>query len=1137
MKKVVILLVSIILFNCELNAQLQATLYGMTNIGGFSNSGVIFSTPTGSTTTIANYSFPYADGGTPYYTHLYKANNGKYYGVTNLQGSNYYGVFFEYDYPTNYYKKIIDFNGVINGKDPMGSVMQASNGKIYGTTRAGGTFSAGTIFEYDINTTTLTKVFDFNMTSTGSFPTGNLIESVNGKLYGIAAWNGSNSSGTIFEYNTSNNTFTKKIDLTSWSGSQPAGSLIEANNGLMYFLATFGGTNNIGAVVEYNPTLNILTKKSDLTTTSGNKPFGSFIQASNGKLYGLTSEGGTNNFGTIIEYDFNTNTLTKIFDFDGTNTGGAPKGSLIQLSNGKLYGMTYMGGSNNFGTIFSYDYNSSTFTKLFDFNSSIGSGKNPNGSLTADQSGYLLGLTGYGGLTNDGVLFDFNINTLTYRKKFDFMNKYNGFNCGGSLISYTNNVIIGQAIGGGNYNKGTLFEFDANNNLFTKKVDFDGINNGQGPRGALVSYSNGLYYGVTELGGTYSVGTIFSYSASSGTLIKKIDFDGTLIGKNPNSTMVQGNNGLLYGVTASGGNNNDGVIYEYNPNTNMVVKKLDFQSSTTGQYPQARMCLASNGKLYGTTLSGGAFNSGVLFEYNYGLNTYTPLVSFNGTLTGYGPMGELIEAPNGKLYGLTYNGGVNYGGVIFEYDFNSNTYTKKIDFINSIPNPWNPQGAGFRLGSNGKLYATTSIGGTSGFGTVIEYDYINNIMVKKSDFIGTNGNYPMQRGNLLELNICPQLTATMTLNGNVACNSIPTGSATINAYGGSNLTYSWIPSGNTNSLATNLTAGNHTCIVINGCSNSITKTITITQPPSITLIASSNTNIICPNTQVVLSSTASGGTGILSYSWSTGQNIATISATPNVNTIYTVTVKDLNNCLKTGTVFVQTYPSQSLSLNSGTICQGDPFTLIASGNSVSYTYCCGGPIVYPSSTTIYTVEGTDVNGCIAKATNNVTIFALPNVNVNFNKSILCLGETVTVTASGAQTYTWSNSSIGSQIIVAPPLGTTTYSAWGKGNNGCVGVGSNFIYVSSCTNINENIFDKDLIVFPNPAKNALYIKFNTRIDYPINCYVYDLKGKLVIDQKINKEDDYINLSNLNKGLYIVRFVNESDVFLKRKFIKE
>ena len=121
----------------------------------------------------------------------------------------------------------------------------------------------------------------------------------------------------------------------------------------------------------------------------GVHPSGSLVQASNGKLYGMTSSGdAANNYaGVIFSFDPSTSIYTKLIDFDGTN-GRNPNGSLIQASDGKLYGMTNLGGSSGVGVIFSFDPSSSTYTKLKDFNNADGA--SPEGSLIQASDGNLL---------------------------------------------------------------------------------------------------------------------------------------------------------------------------------------------------------------------------------------------------------------------------------------------------------------------------------------------------------------------------------------------------------------------------------------------------------------------------------------------------------------------------------------------------------------------------------------------------------------------------------------------------------------------------------------------------------------------------------------------------------------------------
>ncbi len=351
--------IKLLLTSCPIFAQ---NLWGVTTYGGNTGKGVIFNYDATTDTYTKKIVLSVLDGANPYGS-LMRANDGKLYGLTALGGTNNSGTLFSYDMLTNTYTKKIDLN-TVNGIDPQGSMMQASNGKLYGVTNNGGINNVGVLFEYDISTNTYTKKIDFSVAD-GAYSYGSLIQAVNGKLYGLTIQGGANNEGVLFEYDISSNTYTKKIDLSNTDGKYPYGSLIQAWNGKLYGLTQAGGTDNGGVLFEYDILTNTYTKKVDFTNANGSSPFGSLVQASNGKLYGLTYVGGANNDGVLFEYDISTNIFTKKIDCNYTE-GELPYGSLMQASNGKLYGLMNNGGANNVGVLFEYDFLTNTYTKKID---------------------------------------------------------------------------------------------------------------------------------------------------------------------------------------------------------------------------------------------------------------------------------------------------------------------------------------------------------------------------------------------------------------------------------------------------------------------------------------------------------------------------------------------------------------------------------------------------------------------------------------------------------------------------------------------------------------------------------------------------------------------------------------------------
>ena len=100
-----------------------------------------------------------------------------------------------------------------------------------------------------------------------------------------------------------------------------------------------------------------------------------------------------------------------------------------------------------------------------------------------------------------------------------------------------------------------------------------------------------------------------------------------------------------------------GVLFEWDPETNSFSKKLEFNGTETGRSPNGSLILGDNGKLYGTTGYGGIHDKGVLYEWDPATDTYAKMLDFNGAENGSDPAGDMVEADNGKFYGMTASGG------------------------------------------------------------------------------------------------------------------------------------------------------------------------------------------------------------------------------------------------------------------------------------------------------------------------------------------------------------------------------------------------------------------------------------------------------------------------------------------------
>lgn len=337
--------------------------------------------------------------------------------------------------------EVVHYFDSVNGELPQ-SIIQISSGKIYGTTYVGGTSYAGVIFEIDPVTGEFTKKMDFDTYNTGNQPVASLVETQDGKLYGTTQFGGAHHKGVLYEWDPVLNVFTKKRDFDGIGlGAHPGAGLVYGSNGKIYGLTAAGGDFGHGVLFEYDISLDSFTKLVDFDSlNTGMYPRSNLFETNEGLLFGGTRFGGLHNKGVLFAWDITSSSFIKKIDFDG-ELKGQNCSSIYQADNGKLIGTTFDGGLNNGGVLFEWDNNLSLFTKKMDFDTPYElfdghTGCHPAARLMQASSGDLFGVTGEGGLNHSGVLFKWNINSNEYSNKveFDYTNLELGFNPRSSLI-------------------------------------------------------------------------------------------------------------------------------------------------------------------------------------------------------------------------------------------------------------------------------------------------------------------------------------------------------------------------------------------------------------------------------------------------------------------------------------------------------------------------------------------------------------------------------------------------------------------------------------------------------------------------------------------------------------------------------
>jgi len=238
-------------------------------------------------------------------------------------------------------------------------------------------------------------------------------------------------------------------------------------------------------------------------------------------------------------------------------------------------------------------------------------------------------------------------------------------------------------------------------------------NDGAQPQSPLIEGKDGALYGTTFVGGSTSNGVVFKLNkdGSGHTLLHH--FGSTAgDGRKPMAGLLEASDGLLYGTTTIGGTNGLGTIFKMNGDgSGYVIVRSFTLTGSDGRNPRAELVEGSNGVLYGTTDEGGSGNTGTVFAINKDGSNYRILRHFGpGTSTdGSSPAAPLLEGSDGVLYGTTVTGGGEAVGSVFKLNKDGSGYTKLHTFNGSVVNPY----AGLIEGSDKALYGTAA-GGPGG---------------------------------------------------------------------------------------------------------------------------------------------------------------------------------------------------------------------------------------------------------------------------------------------------------------------------------------------------------------------------------------------------------------------------------------
>jgi len=447
----------------------------------------------------------------------------------------------------------------------------------------------------------------------------------------------------------------------------------------------------------------IFTTLASFDDTNGSASYAPLVQATNGKLYGTTNQGGTYGEGTVFEIT-PSGRLTALYSFCAQT--GCPDGEdlvagLIEDSKGNLYGTTEHGGPGRFGTVFEITL-SGVLTTLNSFGVANGCASDPESPLVQATNGILYGTTNCGGVNGAGSVFSITTGgSLNTTYSFcagpscggdpPINSDNNGFAPQAGLIQATDGDLYGTTVSGGvnagtsPNGGGTVFKITPNGGL-TTLYSFCSLSNctdGWGPVAGLVQGTDGNFYGTTFYNGYDSAGTVFKITPSGEltTLYTFCSQSDCADGSGPSAPLIQGTDGNFYGTTTFGGNTSGGTatgwgtIFQITPNGTLTTLYTFCSESgcADGGRSFAALVQVTDGNFYGTTSVYGTdpSHSGTVFSLSMGL---APFVK---TLPTSGKVGAAVKILGTDLTGTT---GVTFNGTAVAF-----TVVSSSEITTSVP--------------------------------------------------------------------------------------------------------------------------------------------------------------------------------------------------------------------------------------------------------------------------------------------------------------------------------------------------------------------------------------------------------------------------------------------------------------------
>ncbi len=583
----------------------DGNFYGTTSHGGLDDNGTVFRiSPVGELTTLYRFGGG-ADGATSFGT-LILASDGNFYGTTTSGGAGGAGTVFRMT-PDGDLATLYSFP-ISAGHRPYAGLVQGAEPAFYGRTVNPET-RAATLFRIS-SQGDLTTLHAFADGTDNTMTSVALTLGSDGLLYGTTGQGGPPHLGTIFAISPDGVLTTLYyFNDASRDGVAPIAPLRQARDGLFYGTSSGGGTDGAGTIFAIAP-LTALATVHHFVPPEGSGPL-DILLATDGNFYGTTANGPLGvGYGTVFSLTPE-GVLTTLHTFTGPE-GYRPNNGLIQARDGNFYGTASQGGSANRGTIFKMTAAGSV-TVLYSPPGGIG-GESPAAGVIEGSDGNFYGTTSSGGTTGAGMVFrmtpDGNVTPL---HSFDGTD---GANPAAALLQASDGNLYGTTSRAGGFGQigGTVFQITPDGALTTLHA-FNPSQESPSPLAQLIEGSDGALWGTTS--GQFIAGRVFEIT-TGGALSNLHSFDNTE-GGNPAAPLLLAADGNFYGIIGPGGSTiaGAGIIFKIMHNNMFLILHRFTGADGAGPYYGA-LVQGADGLLYGVTGSGGTSGNGTFFRFDPG---------------------------------------------------------------------------------------------------------------------------------------------------------------------------------------------------------------------------------------------------------------------------------------------------------------------------------------------------------------------------------------------------------------------------------------------------------------------------------------------------------------------------------------